>query len=183
MNEKELVIQINDLCNNLKIHLMNRNKKLLELQYQLDNLYQIKANRAFIRSKAKWMEKAEKNSSYFYKLEKRRQEKNEVNSLIINGNECQDANLIVKEISSFYSGLYKSCFSPADCENFLNVIRKHNIPKLKNESIKLCDTGISLDELDKAVNKLKLNKSPGCDDLTSNFYKHFWSKRFAPRSV
>lgn len=44
-----------------------------------------KAKGAFIRSKAKWLEKGEQNSSYFFKLEKQRQTKNSINKLSING--------------------------------------------------------------------------------------------------
>lgn len=40
-----------------------------------------KAKGAFIRSKAKWLEKGEQNSSYFFKLEKQRQTKNSINKL------------------------------------------------------------------------------------------------------
>lgn len=36
------------------------------------------------------------------------------------------------------------------------------------------DSDVTAHELEKAVECLFLNKSPGCDGLTSNFYRHFW---------
>ncbi len=44
-----------------------------------------------------------------------------------------------------------------------------------DESFKIvCDADISVEEVEKAVNCLSLDKSPGSDGLTSNFYWHFW---------
>jgi len=36
-----------------------------------------------------------------------------------------------------------------------------------------CDMPISLEEVQQAINQLKNNKSPGCDGLSSEFYKFF----------
>lgn len=47
----------------------------------------------------------------------------------------------------------------------------------------LCDSDITFDELDKAVDNLSLNKSPGSDGLTANFYKHFWDLLKDPFSL
>lgn len=43
-------------------------------------------------------------------------------------------------------------------------------PHIDDEFAELCDADLTLNELDKAVECLSLNKSP----LTTNFYKHFW---------
>lgn len=72
--QKELVEKISLLCGKGNITVEEK-EELHSLQNQLDNLYIEKAKGAFIRSKAKWIEQGEKNSSYFYSLEKRRQTK------------------------------------------------------------------------------------------------------------
>ena len=46
---------------------MNRKRNL---EQELDNLYKNKTKGAYVRSKARWMEKGEKNNSYFLRLEK-----------------------------------------------------------------------------------------------------------------
>lgn len=44
-----------------------------------------------------------------------------------------------------------------------------------DESFKsVCDADISMDEVEKAMKCLSLDKSPGSDGLTSNLYRHFW---------
>lgn len=53
-------------------------EKINNLQSQIDELYLIKAQAAYIRSRAKWVENGEKNTSYFCNLEKCRQEKNNI---------------------------------------------------------------------------------------------------------
>lgn len=50
-------------------------ERINNLQSQLDEIYLNKAQGAYIRSRAKWIEDGEKNTSYFSNLEKRRQEK------------------------------------------------------------------------------------------------------------
>jgi hypothetical protein len=40
------------------------------------------------------------------------------------------------------------------------------------QHIKVCDEGITLDEISKAVNLQKPDKSPGEDGIVSEFYNH-----------
>lgn len=44
-----------------------------ELENELHALYEIKSKGAQIRSRAKWIDEGEKNSSYFLRLENRHQ--------------------------------------------------------------------------------------------------------------
>lgn len=85
--------------------------KLINLHSLLDELYIRKAKGAYVRSRAKWMEEGEKNSSYFCNLEKRRQERNVEGNLLINQKECYDNNTTVNEVFQFYSNLYASSHS------------------------------------------------------------------------
>lgn len=72
--QKEIVEKISLLCGKLSIT-VEETQELHTLQNRLDVIYLEKAKGAFVRSKAKWIEQGEKNSSYFYSLEKRRQTK------------------------------------------------------------------------------------------------------------
>ncbi len=122
----------------------------------------------------KWIEDGEKSTSYFCRLEKRRQEKLSVKALLIHGQVITDQASITKEVVNFYSNLYSSTFSLDDTKSFFDHI-KDFIPHIDDDFVALCDADITSDELDKAVGSLSLDKSPGCDGLTANFYKHFWS--------
>lgn len=48
---------------------------LSNLQSNLDELFTQRAQGAYVRSRAKWIEQGEKNSSYFYHLEKKKTRK------------------------------------------------------------------------------------------------------------
>lgn len=73
--EKQLIKDINDCCK--KDLLLEPNKEeMIRLQTKLDDFYLNRAQGAFIRSRAKWMEVGVKNSSYFSRLEKSRQKCN-----------------------------------------------------------------------------------------------------------
>ncbi len=152
----------------------NEKQKLQSLLNKLDEMYLCKAKGAFIRSRAKWIEDGEKSTSYFCRLEKRRQEKLSVKALLIHGQVITDQASITKEVVNFYSNLYSSTFSLDDTKSFFDHI-KDFIPHIDDDFVALCDADITSDELDKAVGSLSLDKSPGCDGLTANFYKHFWS--------
>uniref|UniRef100_A0A3B3H9P1 Reverse transcriptase domain-containing protein n=1 Tax=Oryzias latipes TaxID=8090 RepID=A0A3B3H9P1_ORYLA len=170
--EMEIIREINSIC--CKSLLSEGEKQRLSLlQTSLDNMYVSKAKGAFIRSRAKWVEEGEKSSAYFCRLEKRRQEKNAVNKLVINGRESTNTEEIKREIFQFYSGLYSSSYSSQDADCFFNYI-KDLTPKVDENFKQVCEAEITLEEAEKAMRSLALDKSPGSDGLTINFYRHFW---------
>lgn len=61
--------------------------ELQSLQVQCDDKYREKANGAFWSSKARLIEQGEKNTSYFYELEKHRQSKKRISKLKKNDND------------------------------------------------------------------------------------------------
>ncbi len=67
---------------------------LLDLRSKLDDIYQRKAEGAFVRSRKRWLEEGEQNSAYFFKLEKHRSKINSIHQLNINGAASEDAKLI-----------------------------------------------------------------------------------------
>ncbi len=77
--------------------------------------------------------------------------------------------MISSEIFQFYSSLYSSSFSESDCNIFFNNIHS-SIPQLEQETKDLCEADIKIEEVDKAINKLRSGKSPGPDRLTCEFY-------------
>uniref|UniRef100_A0A8C6M6K1 Reverse transcriptase domain-containing protein n=1 Tax=Nothobranchius furzeri TaxID=105023 RepID=A0A8C6M6K1_NOTFU len=172
--EIDLVKELNFYCSNSS-PTEDDKQKIRNLQSTLDEMYTQKAKGAFIRSRAKWIEEGEKNNAYFCNLEKRRQKQNSIKSILINNIEITDDEIISKEILKFYDNLYSSKFSEENCNNFLNSIEMH-IPKINDDFRLLCDDNITSLELDKAVKRLSLNKAPGPDGLTANFYHHFWEE-------
>ncbi len=112
------------------------------------------------------MEEGEKNTAYFCRLEKRRQQSNAIHSLIINDE--VDPKLISEEIYSFYSNIYSSSYSENNGKEFLEKV-KDCIPQIDIEFKEICDGDLRLD-LILLLKKMHLGKSPGQDGLTTNFW-------------
>uniref|UniRef100_A0A3B3IJR3 Reverse transcriptase domain-containing protein n=1 Tax=Oryzias latipes TaxID=8090 RepID=A0A3B3IJR3_ORYLA len=170
--ETEILTELNQICSKPVFNEDDKQRRSI-LQCSLDDIYIKKAKGAFIRSRAKWVELGEKSTSYFCNLEKKRQEKNTIKKLHINNQLCSDPQMISKEISSFYSNLYSSSYSESHNNTFFQTI-KDFIPKIDDNFRNSCDSEITLQELEKALSCLSNDKAPGCDGLTSNFYKFFW---------
>jgi len=155
--QKDLIGEINLLAVNSQISPENT-AKFQELQSQLDELYSEKANGAYIRSRARWIEKGEKNSSCFFGLEKQRQTKKKINNLEINEIIIEDHKEIQNEIWLFYRNLYSSKFKKADCDSLFNNITD-NIQKLNEDDKNLIDDELTIAELDVALKQMKNGKS------------------------
>ncbi len=147
----------------------------MSLQLKLDEMYLRKARGAYVRSRAKWIEEGEKNTAYFCGLEKRRQEKNAINALMINNVECTDPKQMSIEVHRFYRDLYSSSYSTEKSDALFQSI-KHHIPTISTDFKNLCDLELEMSELDTAIKKITLGKAPGQDGLSSNFYKFFWKE-------
>ena len=74
----------------------------MNLQARLDNVFVQRAQGAYVRSRAKWIEQGENNTSYFLGRERRRPEGNKINVLIVNDRECSDTKVISEEVHRFY---------------------------------------------------------------------------------
>lgn len=120
--QQSLIREINNLCHKTDLAL-DQQVKSQKLQNQLDNLYLEKAKGAFIRSRARWIEEGEKNTSYFFSLEKHRQTKKKIHKLLINNTVIDHQNQVNEEIRTFYNNLYKSKFSAEDCNSLFDKFR------------------------------------------------------------
>ena len=126
-----------------------------------------------IKTKAQILEEGEWTTRYFYSLEKCRKAEQTIRVLTKDDldvvSEPQD---LLKETHKFYKQLFTAQASDADARNkFLNCA----IPKSPDDARESCEGLTTEEELKKAVMAMESNKSPGCDGLTSNFYKHFCS--------
>lgn len=173
MQTKELISKINMLCSNQRIA-AEEDAELRTLQTQLDDMYLERANGAFVRTRARWLEQGEKNTSYFFGLEKQRKSKKRINKLKKNDIIIEDPNQIHQEIWKFYNNLYKSNFKRVECDLLFETI-KINIKTLDQEDKEYLDEDLTIKEIEKALKQMKNGKSPGIDRLTSEFYKHFWN--------
>lgn len=170
--ETELISEIITSSSQLPENLSEDDRKRLQiLQLRLDNVYIHKAKGAFVRSRRRWLEEGEQNSIYFFKLEKRRNNYNSMVKLRTDENVIQDPKKISELCETFYKKLYESKLSLDNMESFFNSLG--DIKGISNSNKDLCEAAIRVNDIEDAIKKLKLNKSPGNDGLTSEFYKLF----------
>ncbi len=145
--------------------------ELNKIHFQINELYLDLAKGAFIRSRAKWLEEGERNSSYFFALEKRKS----LSALNIDGAVCKD----IVQISNFVSNLYSSKFDTNSCDSFLDKIQCC-IPAIDDDYKSYRESGLKCEEVWKALQSMKKGKSPGIDGLSVEFYTHFWDTSKSP---
>ncbi|KAK3095229.1 hypothetical protein FSP39_011892 [Pinctada imbricata] len=147
-----------------------------QTEKDLEKEYEIKAKGAQIRSRIKWIEEGEKNTSYFLSLEKQRQLKKSITKLKDeNGIETTDQDKILNLQKQFYEKLYTSkCPNKEEIDKFINETKVES--KLTDVQGKLLEGLIQEEECYKAVMSMKQNKSPGIDGINIEFYQKFWHK-------
>ncbi len=147
---------------------VEESNSLVEYQYRLDELYELKAEGAFVRSRRRWLEEGELNSAYFFRLEKSLT-KNNIYQLKIGNSISEDPKGIAKHCSEFYKNLYSSQFSYDSTTSFMDSL--DNINYISASDKDFCDRPITLAEILESIKYLKVNKSPGIDGLTSELYQ------------
>lgn len=121
-----------------------------------------------VRSRARWYEYEEKNSKYFYNLEKRNHIKKHIRklrlSVVITANPFE----ILNAEKKYYENLYKRTLDVL--EQNVSSFRYDDLP-IPTLSADQRELGEGLGEV---LKSFSLNKVPGNDGLPVEFYKTFW---------
>ena len=135
-----------------------------------DKLFE-RARGAIFRSKVKWYEEGEKNTKYFFSLEKARYNSKTCYKLIKeDGQEVTNQSEILQEQFNFYQNLYS-----VDQEVQFNMQNQYGI--YVPESIRsMQEEDITVQDLQEAIKRMNNNKTPGNDGIPIDFYKVFWSQ-------
>ena len=172
---KELENQL-DLIDKAKANSLNSYETDLErklIKQELDFLYEKRVTGYYIQSQARWIEDGERSTSYFLGLEKARQVYNCINCLKdANGKRHHCGHGILSTAKSFYENLYTSeSKSPSDLEDYFKTLPVVN--KFDNDAKLKCERLITYSDCEKALSKMKTNKAPGLDGITTEFYEAF----------
>ena len=149
-----------------------RDEEILENSIkELDDLVEEHTKSLIFRSRVKWVEEGEKNTRYFYNLEKSRFKAKTVYKLINDQNqEVTSTKEILEMEREHYQNLYSIeegvCFK---LENNTDI-------KVNNEERAEQNSKLEMKELSIALDSLKNGKCPGPDGLPAEFYKTFWVK-------
>ena len=150
-------------------------KKLFESEERLNKIINDEVVGIATRARARWVEEGERSTKYFFGLEKYHGKKKEINKLVNSNNEeIFDQNSISDHIVTYYQNVFNTT-NPIknNIDNYMNTL-EGNLNRVDNEMADNLDESLSILEFDVVVNNLKLNKSPGWDGLTAEFYIKFW---------
>ena len=172
--EDKLVIgQLSEIVNEYEARLpLNKeeDKMLEDTKGDLEEKIFERIKGVMFRSKAKWYSEGERNTKYFYALEKARYNAKTCYKLINEENQEIDGQQeILEEQKKFYTKLYSE---DEDVKFTLNnntgIHVDENIKKQQDEEI-------SNKDIKQAMQRMKNNKTPGEDGISVDFYKVFWN--------
>ena len=142
--------------------------RLCDLELERDHFLENKTQSCIFRSKAKWIQEGEKPSKYFFSLEKQNYCAKVIRELQVADTTVNDPQDILNAQFDYYSDLYAS--NP-EVEFRLTNTGDCKIMKCDHDML---ERPITKEELRSSLFDMKLNKSPGIDGLTVEFYQYFW---------
>ncbi len=148
--------------------------QLDELNFELNKILDFETKGLIIRSRSRWVEEGEKSSKYFCNLEKRISDKKKISRLKNdNGEIVSNQSDVMKEIHSYFHGLYTSQLHH-NSNDMLSFLETLDNPKLSDSQKQDLESPISKSELYNTLISMKHNKTPGLDGLPVEFYIVFW---------
>jgi hypothetical protein len=136
-----------------------------------------KAEEAFLKQKARnqWLQLGDQNSAFFHRLLKGRHARNTITHFCDeHGNRVEEVNQIKGLAEEFYKkllGTSQMGFSDEFATRITHLIS----PIVPAESAALLEKPVTAEEIKKTMFSMPLNKAPGPDGFTTEFFKSSWS--------
>ena len=150
-------------------------REMDRLKTKLSRIEAIKTQGTIVRSKARWYEYGEKNSKYFYSLEKTNYRRKHVTSITNHEDKrITDPKQILQEEELYFKEIYTSKNMNPQHPEFGNFF--DNIDNtLSQEEAAICEGAITSEGCYNALKVMANDKSPGSDGFTAEFYRFFWN--------
>ena len=144
----------------------------LKTKCDLEDKMLNRAKGIIFRSGVKWFEDGEKNTKYFYSLEKARYNNKTCQRIISEdtGEEISSDEGILQEQFKYYKLLYAK-----DSSVKFSIRNTHNV-QISEPARAECEKEISITEVRSALKSLKSGKTPGADGIPVEFYRLFWNE-------
>ena len=146
-------------------------REKLEIKKQsLKQVISYKTQGSIIRSKTRWYNEGEKNTKYFFGLEKRHFNSKTIRNL------NTDQEILNEATQRFYQTLYTS--NNTSPQNFIGedlFFQQNNQCKINDDERQLCEGLLTAAECLESLKTMESNKTPGTDGIPAEFYKVFWN--------
>lgn len=187
LEESSLRYEISNIEKNLTKNDKKTFQELDQLKQKLSQIYDKRIKQKLKLVKNFYVDCNSGDSKSVKRLLEQMQTKNTISKLQnSNGIETENIDEILQEFYEFYQTLYKKPDLPLidnkNSSNFLEnfcLKNRKGINSLKNLNL---HENFSQEEIENAIRKLNSNSSPGCDGITSNFFKRY-STLFSPLLV
>ena len=152
-------------------------EELNETNRNLQILREPKIEGIKLRAKAQWVEEGEKSSKFFLQQEKSNFVNKTIKELLRDDkSRISDQKEILDYIKDFYQTLYTQQPRLEPLEKTMEKLDFSGLKRIPENFKEGLEGELSMEELTKALNGSKNNKSPGPDGYPVEFYKHFWDK-------
>ena len=168
--EKSLINDINHLENTeiANFQLLSDKKAALE------SIREERIQGQMIRSRIQWLSEGEKPSKFFCNLESKNFLEKTIKKVKNDqGHYLTEQAEILKYIKNYYQHLFENKDETLEKVNLKELLKTCNINKVTDHEL---GQPICASELSEVLKKMKHNKTPGMDGLTSEFLKVFWVK-------
>lgn len=143
-----------------------------EKKRDLEDLLQVRAKGALIRSRFMSVHEIDAPTAYFFNLEKVSKQQNEMYCLTKpDGQKTFEAREMRKIAVDFYSNLYRKEETDPECVSQI-LQQLPSLTKTQRESL---DSSVLFEELTDAVKQMKAGRAPGIDGLSVDFFKAMWN--------
>lgn len=154
--------------------------EIAKLRDQIKTVQDRKVEACMFRTHQNWMQFGEKNSAYFFALEKRNYNRKCISQLKLpDGSITHDFKTILDEQGKFYEKLYEDTYLDQDHEfvvRYLQSINDDQVNKVKNADRFALEQEMTIHEIYDAIMTMKVGKCPGIDGIPVEFYKKFWNQ-------
>nr|GFA29697.1 RNA-directed DNA polymerase, eukaryota [Tanacetum cinerariifolium] len=142
--------------------------KGMDLSRKLHDLKQMELKDAAQKSKVNWAIEGDENSKFFHGVINKRRSQLAIRGVFVNGDWYTDPSVVKEAFLDHFTARFKQ---PSCSRLKLNMSFPN---RLSSDQVGDLDKDISIDEIRKAVWDCGESKSPGLDDFTFEFFRHYW---------